>query len=40
MFGEIVSREKAVLTISKGIVISQENVPIKKGSIEKSHRKQ
>ena len=35
MFGEIVSREKAVLTISKGIVISQENVPIKKGSIEK-----
>lgn len=34
MFGEIVSREKAVLTISKGIVISQENVPIKR-----KHRK-
>lgn len=39
MFGEIVSREKAVLTISKGIVISQENVPIKKGSIEKKSQK-
>ena len=31
--------EKAVLTISKGIVISQENVPIKKGSIEKKSQK-
>lgn len=39
MFGEIVSREKAVLTISNGIVISQENVPIKKGNIEKKSQK-
>lgn len=39
MFGEIVSREKVVLTISKGIVISQENVPIKKGTIEERSQK-
>lgn len=39
MFGEIVSREKVILTISKGIVISQENVPIKKGEMEKNSQK-
>lgn len=39
MFGEIVSREKAVLTISKGIVVSQENVPIKKGEMENNSQK-
>ncbi len=39
MFGEIVSREKVILTISKGIVISQENIPIKKGEMEKNSQK-
>lgn len=39
MFGEVVSRVKSVLTISKGIVISQENVPIKKGDMEKNSQK-
>lgn len=39
MFGEIVSREKVVLTVSKGIIVSQKNVPIKKGNFEKKSQK-